>query len=107
MSLFQLVTVVLFYNEMFAAVHIDLRLEESLYFYVVESWSSAVPVSYQGIGVREAAFDRLGNRLSRAKEPVVVVAATLSVSTIVVRLFGAFLRLAPRNTRNSPLRTAS
>ena len=64
-------------------------LELSLVLLVAESWATSLPLTYQGIGVREAVFSLLGQGVDSGGISLLPLGALLSITTILVRLAGA------------------
>lgn len=63
-------------------------LELSLVLLVAESWATSLPLTYQGIGVREAVFSLLGQGADSGGMSLLPLGALLSITTILVRLAG-------------------
>lgn len=65
-------------------------VEEAAVLAVADLWAMVLPISYQGIGVREATFSFVGQTLQSSGPTFFLIASLLSTSTVIVRLFGIF-----------------
>jgi len=70
-----------------AAIPMDLRF--SLVLLTAEVWATTLPLSYQGVGIREAIFALMGRNAQGIDASIVPLGALLSLTTISVRLLGA------------------
>ena len=69
---------------------------------IADLWALALPISYQGVGVREAIFASTGEALQASGVGYLRVAVLLSVSTVLIRLLGIVpFMLSRRDSRQS------
>lgn len=81
----------------------DARVSHAAALAVIDLWSLILPLTYQGIGVREATFSLVGESMLQSGATYFQVGALVSLSTIAVRLTGIvpyilLMRPSQRNT---------